>query len=206
MLVLLVPLSLACQEHYPTGSNVTIIDVIEFAGENAVCDIFIYNNETLNQSGTMLRSGLQYRHNAGLLTRGVYTASINCTQNATNYYIGECKFKVQEEDNMIIAALIIIPILFSFALLWIGKELDPETHSALRIFLFLLSIIPFFVSFHFGLISTVEFYDFPELQNLIGSTTYYIGMTLFIMITYFLIFIFYTIMNRIKDEKERRYE
>lgn len=205
-LLVFIPLSMACQEQYETGKNVTIIDVIESNGGNATCDIQIYNQTGIMDSGTMLQTGLQYRYVISDITRGSYSASINCTKNVTNYYIGECKFKVKEEDNMIIAVLILIPILLSGVLLWGASMLDAEVHKSLRTFLFIFSIIPFFASLHFGLISVVKFYDFPELQNLIGTSTYWIGAILAVILFYFLIYIFYTMVTHAKEQRDTRYD
>jgi hypothetical protein len=105
----------------------------------------------------------------------------------------------------IVAAIILIPLIFSFILLFGAGSMSDE-HTVLKISLFLLSIIPFFVSAHFSVLSLIEYYDFPELQTVIGSTVYWIGMVLFVIFIYFLIYILYIAIHQAAQNKKAKLE
>lgn len=110
-----------------------------------------------------------------------------------------------EGDNMIVAIIILIPILLGLFMLFGSFSLS-EVHNPLKIFLFLLSFVPFFASMHFGMLAIVKFYDWPELQNLIGSTTYWVGAMFGIIIIYFVIYLFWLGTNVTAQKKKERLE
>lgn len=111
---------------------------------------------------------------------------------------------VVEEESMIVAILILLPLLLSFLFIIGAAITDPEEHPVLKLFLFLISIIPFFISMHIGIISVAKFYDFPELQNLIGNTVYWIGLIFFVIIIYFLIYIITKMFQAIAKRKSEQ--
>ena len=106
---------------------------------------------------------------------------------------------------MILAAIILLPMILAIMMLIASATLDGEEHPALKVALFLLSIIPFFASMHFGMLSVVKFYDFPELQNAIGDTTYWVGIMFFILITYFIIYLFYKAVHSAAQKREEQH-
>lgn len=204
-LFVIAPLSaLACKPLYTPGEDVIISDVIEPSGIGATCNLSLYKGLTFNQSGVMNVSGLAYNYNASNLDIGTYSASIVCLQG-TDTYLGECKFKVGEDSTMLLAVMVLVPMLLGFFFLFFAKSLG-EAHSILRIFLSLLSIPSFFVSLHFGLLSIVKLYDFPELQNAIGSTTYWVGLVFAAIIAYFFIYSIYVMVKSAAQAKQEKLE
>jgi Ca2+/Na+ antiporter len=107
---------------------------------------------------------------------------------------------------MVIAAIILLPLLLGIMFLVSGFLLNSDEHKVMRIFLFLLSIPSFLTSLHFGLISIVKFYDFPELQDAVGSTTYWVGLVFFAIISYFIIYLFHWIVNVAAQRKKEKLE
>ena len=65
---------------------------------------------------------------------------------------------VTNEDITPIIAIILLPMLLSFIFLIGAATLNPERHSVMKIGLFLLSIVPFFVSSYFAGLVIVEYY------------------------------------------------
>jgi len=148
-----------------------------------------------------------FAHNLTNLSIGhCYTLELICEDDDTweTQWATLCETRA-EGENMIIGAIILIPLLLSIIFI-IGSAVLGEEHAALKIGLFLLSIPPFFASLHFGLISVIKFYGFTELQDLIGTTTYWIGMIFFILLAYFMIYLFYKATHVAAQKKKERLE
>jgi len=135
---------------------------------------------------------------------------LNFTEDEGDYLVRLCdgavrEVRVTQEDDgkMILGALILIPMFLAFFLLIGGISLDKE-HAPLKIFLFLLGIIFFWTSLHFGMVSVVQFYNFPILENLIGSTTWWTGMIFFIILSYFCIYIIYKAFRAAAQDKKSK--
>lgn len=196
---------MGCKDVYDVNEDVILSDVIEVSGRDSNCTITLFNSTSLLYfESPMVMDDLLYTFNFSKLPKGIYTSAITCNYTITQY-MGECKFEVDYiRSKMIIAAIILLPMLLSILFIIGAATLDNETHKALKIFLFLLSIIPFFASMHLGLVSTVKFYDFPELQDTIGSTVYWVGIMFGVIVTYFLIYIFYTAIHAAALRKKER--
>jgi hypothetical protein len=128
---------------------------------------------------------------------------IRCNNGTTWTYTQVVTDDGGAEKKMILAVLILLPLLMGFLLLFAGVNLS-EDHSVLKIFLFLLSMVLFWVSMHFGAITVVEYYNFPAMQNLIGSTTYYTGMTFFVIVSYFAIYSFIKLVNTAAQKRREK--
>jgi len=195
ILILMIPIVSAldmCEDSILINSNCTML--------TPALNCSITNYEILNLSGTVLVS-----ENLTLLLNDIYQFNISLSKG--DYIARLCdgttrEFRIEEEDNeMIIAIIIMLPMILSLFLLIGAATLDQQHHKTLKIFLFLLSPIPFFVSMHIGMISVIKFYDFPELQNLMGSTTYWFGWMFFVIVTYFIIYLFYMIIHHMSQRK-----
>lgn len=207
--VLLIPVVYGsiCVDPIPINTNCTLINP---SADN--CTIFT----VLNLTGSIITNGT---------TENLYgnITYFNWTLGEGNYIVTFCnstlkEIRVTQEDTnkMIIAVLILIPILFGFMLLYSAKllgeippffddDLENHTdHGILKMFLVLASPITFWVSLHFGIISIVKFYDFNEIQNLIGDTTYWTAWFFFILLSYFSIYIIYRIYKRLGDLKLKK--
>lgn len=201
MLMLLTTTIYAWKDSFTLGEEMIIEDTIETYGDGAWCNITIYQNNTLIETAYMNRTNLAYSHNITNLNLTVdyYVCNIECNlSNST--FIGECDFVIETGDKMILAALIIAPLILGLMFLlgsfFLGKE-----HNVLKIALFLLSPITFWISLHFGMIALVEMYNMPELENLIGKTTYLTGTIFFVLLAYFLLYAFYK-MTHIAAQKK----
>ena len=106
---------------------------------------------------------------------------------------------------MIIAAIILIPAIFGLFMI-IGAFSLSERHAPLRIGMLLLSVVSIWTALHFGLVSIIKFYNFPELVNLIGSTTRWTGIIFFILLAYFLFYAFKTAIDYAAQKKQENLE
>jgi len=197
-MVLIIPIVFGldmCEDSILINTNCTML--------TPALNCTIINYEIINLSGDVLVA-----ENLTLLKNDIY--QFNITLGEGEYIARLCdgstrEFKIEEEeDKMIIAIIILLPMILSIMFLIGAAILDQKEHKTLKIFLFLLSPLPFFVSMNIAIMSVVKFYDFPELQNLIGSTTYWFGWVFFVIIVYFIIYLFYTVVNHISQKKQER--
>ena len=162
-----------------------------------------YTYEIFNTSGYEVNNG-----SLSIVSDDIYY--LNFTEGSGDYIVKLCdgstreiRVKSEDENKMIIAAIIILPLLFGLILLLSSAFLS-DKHPALKISLFLLSIVTFWVSLHFGLLGVVKFYDFPELENLIGTTTYWSAFVFFVIMSYFAIYLIYLIFIGLSKRKREQ--
>ena len=106
-----------------------------------------------------------------------------------------------EGNGSFLWAVILIPLIFGLFML-IGAATMGDEHSILRVALFLFSVPMIWVSLHWALIGIIRFYGFLELENAIGSTTYWMGWFFFVLISYFLIYFVWKAFNAMAQNKD----
>jgi len=103
-----------------------------------------------------------------------------------------------------LGAIVLLPVMFGVFCI-IGAVSLSQEHSPLKIALFLLSVVQFFNAFLYGSIIVNDINpEFIELQTLLATTTNWIGWIFAVLIFYFLIYAFYTMIRRIAQQKEER--
>ncbi len=137
---------------------------------------------------------------------GTYAYEIHCNTSLVGGFVAGLVTATETgepyTDNLILMAiLILLPLIFIFILLF-GTVFMSDEHTVLKIIVWLLTPVFFFLSFHLGLISVAKFYYFPSLQNLIGTSTYWIGIVSSVFITYFIIYLFYKLTKQAAQEDE----
>jgi len=187
-----------CQSTVGISSNCTMLT------PTLTCSA--YNYTITNLTGSQVMNG-----SLAVLTGSIY--QFNFTEGEGDYIVQLCdgttrevSVEVEESSMMILAVIILLPMLLSLIML-VGAATMGENHAALRIGLFLLSIIPFFSAMHFGVLSLVEFLPaFTELQEAIGSTVYWVGIIFFVIVSYFIIYMIYALFNNLAEKKKERLE
>jgi hypothetical protein len=191
-----------CEDLQAINQNCTMI-----TPQVTQCSIFNYTiyNTTNASASKIVEQNLLSELNASIYF-------LNFTQPEGSYIVSLCdgttrEIKVTERDsgNMIIAVLVMLPILFAFILLIAALSMG-DTHAILKTFLFLLSFVMFWVSLHFGLTALIKFYNFPEMQELIGTTVEWTSWILFAIISYFFIYMIYLIFKNIAEKKKEKLE
>ena len=199
MFFILIPIAWAlpmCEDKLEINTNCTMVTPTISCGT--------YNYSIINtSSGSSVTDG-----DLTLLNGNIYY--FNFTEGEGDYLVILCddttrevRVTQEDENKMILGVLILAPLILG-AFLLIGAATLGEEHNVLRIFLFLLSPITFFVSLHFAAVGLAQFYNVPELLELIGSTTYWAGMVFFAIVTYFIIYWFYKITHMMAEKKEER--
>ena len=101
------------------------------------------------------------------------------------------------------AMIALIPLIFGLFMI-IGAATLGKDHDVLRIVLFLMSPITIFVSFHFAMIGIVRYYGLYELQEAIGSTTYWMSWWFFVLVAYFIIYGIWKWADTVAQKKNER--
>lgn len=165
-----------------------------------------YNYTIIKSNGTILEEA-----NLTNLQGDVYY--FNFTQGKGDYIVRLCdlttrEIRVKEDDEgkMIIAVTMLIPFIFGLFMMWLAVSLDKETHKALRAFLMLLTFASFYAGINYSIVSVNHFYDFPALENLLGSTTNWTGWVFYSVLAYFLLYLMYIGFSSFMDKKKARHE
>lgn len=104
----------------------------------------------------------------------------------------------------LVSVVIIIPVIFG-AFCLVGASIIDQRHIALRIFLFLLSIVCIWGSLHLGIIGLVEFFPtFTALQDAIGDLVWWNGIIFGVITTYFIIDLFIGLVHAAAQKKSDR--
>lgn len=160
----------------------------------------VYNYSIINTTGDLIRNGSLTN-----LDGDVYY--FNFTETEGDYLVVLCddttrEVMVKEDENMFpIAIIILLPMLLGFIFL-IGSATLGENHSAIKIFLFLLSIVMFFMSMGFGLLTIIHYYNFDDMEDSIGTMMWVTGFIFFIIVSYFLMYAFDRMVRKSAQDKE----
>lgn len=185
-----------CEDQLPVGNNCSMIS----PPINCNTYSIFLKNGTQIENGTMTQIS-------------TYFYQVNFSQGEGDYYVVLCdniqsreiRVTSEGESKMIIAVTILLPIIFGIILLVAGISLG-QHHAPIKYFTFFMAVISFWASMHFAMLGVVKFYNFPELQSLIGSTVYWTGWVFAILLTYFLIYIFYSVIHMAAQRKKERLE
>lgn len=167
----------ACEDFVEINGSCTMIT------PTLACSV--YNYSIINSSGTVVTESTLTN-----LEGDIYY--FNFSQNRGDYVVKLCDGTTREitqgpeGDDMFIGFLILIPMLLGLGLLIATMSMG-KAHDLLKIFLFLLSFLLFFSSMHIGMVSVIKFYEWPEMQEVIGTTVYWTGLILSFLIAYFLL-------------------
>jgi len=198
---------------YTYGENLTIYPRCV----NATSGAFYGVNANLtirNETGIFYQVDTLPTHGPGLFSHNItnlsenhcYALDLGCEDTGSwqNEWATLC-VQDKEVDKMVLAVIILLPMLLAFLLILAAFSLS-EDHWVLKVFMLLLSPIAFFSSLHFGLVSIIKYFDFPEMQELLGSTSYWIGWVLFVLTSYFVLYIIYNIFKAKREKKKDREE
>jgi len=182
--------------------------------DTTVCNLHVYN-ETGNHvyetdmlfdgNGVdfyYIMSGSKFTHT------GEYGYLIHCNSDtesgfiSSNFLIANGSPMGESVTGWLLAALIIAPLLFSLILIGGIALLDPVEHIVLRIITFLFSYIAFFMSLLLGAVSVARYLDFQAMQDNITILLWVTGLMLFVIISYFMIYIFYKSIQAAGQKKD----
>jgi len=169
-----------------------------------------YTYQVINITGEAIENGT-----LSLLYNDIY--SFNFTKPVGDYIVRLCDGTTREisitegDDGVIPAALIILPMLFGLIII-VGAGMIKDEHKELSMFLWLLSLLSFFVSLWFGLLSVVKFYQWNAMQEALGDVSMIFTWVFFAIIIYVILWIIKLVMdyaagkNKKKDSYEDEYD
>ncbi len=173
-------------------------DAVQLQGVQAECNMKLYNNTNylvLKDNLTPSADTYLYVLNKTILNSvGRYDYVINCNSSTESGFVNsyfDLTIDGHDKDTAptaLLAAIVLIPLLFGFLLLFWAHSLDKKEHNGFKIILSLLARVSVLVSLHFALVTIVKVYYFPELQETIGSTTYWMAWFFAIFIMYWLMY------------------
>ena len=200
LLLLMTPIAMAfpmCESTKEINTNCTML--------TPAMNCSVYNYTVINSTGSLMQN-----EHLTLLYDNLYY--LNFTLGKGDYIVKLCddttreiRVKAEDSGKMIIGMTILLPLILTIIFL-VGAATLGQEHSALKIALFLLSIIPFFVAAHFATIGIIEFYEMTELQEAISGTVYWVGLMLFVIISYFMIYAFTIMIHMIAEKKKQRFD
>lgn len=107
--------------------------------------------------------------------------------------------------TMVLAIIILLPLIVGITLLFGAAQMGNK-HAPLKIFMYLLVPVFFWISLNIGMIATVKFFDFPELQEYIGWVTWVTGILFGVLIAYWAIYFIYVAFNAHREKKQEELE
>lgn len=178
------------------------------------CEIHIYNKSDEHIAQALLKMSsnnkdFEYVWNISGLTKGTYPYTVFCNNSVQAGFLSD-SFELNydgedpKEPSVPIAIIILLPMILAFLLIH-GASTMGDEHVVMKIATYLLSPVFFMVSFHMSMLSIIRFYNWQAMEELIGSSTYWIGIGVMgLLITYFLIYLFTKITHQAAQEKEER--
>jgi len=140
----------------------------------------------------------------------LYQFNFTLTNETKDYKLSLCDGTTREihviqggEGNMILAALIIVPMILAIVFAWLNMSLD-EDHAILKVFFLLLAILCFLVSLSIGGIGVTMYYANAQLQEYITTMIWVFGIIFGFILTYFIIYAIWKMTTRLTSEKEKR--
>jgi hypothetical protein len=123
---------------------------------------------------------------------GEYNTIVYCNDGSQNGY-SLFSFMINnygdnEKPSGILAVIILIPLIMAIIFLMGGISLGVE-HTAIKIFLLLLSMLSFFSTMYFAVINLTKFYNFVEMGDAIANSIYIIGFVTLALFCYFIIYL-----------------
>ena len=142
---------------------------------------------------------------------GRYAYNIWCNSSAGQagwlegfYDVSVTGIVEDSSDRVFAGVLAFLPLFFGLILLFAAWSLSGEDHPVIKVFLFLLSFPLFFISLYFGGLAVVKFYDWPELQDAIGSVIFWFSIVWVVIVAYFIIYGIKEAIRQAAEEKDAR--
>jgi hypothetical protein len=183
----------------PTTVNHTVI-----LAPTDVCNITISNSTTVLINNALMSTQNSLKNYSFMPnSTGIYPSMMVCVHGLVTNVKDLTFFANPEEVTDLIGFIIFLPLLFGF-LIVLGTAFLEEEHKILKILSYGLSFPLFFASGHFATISVFRFYAFTELQNALGTLTYWVGIMFFIVLAYFGLYIIYSMINAAAQRKKAK--
>ncbi len=210
-------------EYYPQATLKLHFHIFNSTGSNVngSCNFHFYNNTgnhilenlTLGDSNnqeqyiiidkSLLKVGASYSYLIWCNTNGSVSKESGFLSDG--YYVNYFGDLANPNWDNSLAFIIAIPLIIAFLLMFIAHSLG-EAHNILKIFLMLLSLVFTFVTYNFGVMVLVRFFNMTELQDAIGSNMYWWVMCFIVIIFYFFIYLIIAAFKTARKAKAEKLE
>lgn len=180
------------------------------------CLMHLYNqsdNHIMRQNMTQDKGDYSATINTTVLSyRGHYAYIIDCIRGSQggftsgSFIVNELGVDVSDEPSNLtpLSVIIVLPLILAIIMMIGAATLDGESHAALKIGLFLLSSVPFYISLYWGGLVVINYYNFPLFTEAIADGVFWLGMMFFVIITYFIIYAFYILVKKAAQKENER--
>lgn len=173
----------------------------EVLGAN--CSVQI-RNDTLELKENLMMNEIGegwYNATYNTSTVGKYFCRQNCTKGA-KYVAGTCDFIIGGEQEMLFAAIVLIPLFITIFLIVLAIMI-PKEYWALKVALPIMGAFFIFTAYQYGAMAIAKFYNFTELIDAIGESSYIFGWILWVLIAIILIGVVYYIFMLFDKKKHK---
>lgn len=102
--------------------------------------------------------------------------------------------------------LAFLPFLFGFLVIIGARLFDPVEHYVLQVGAYLLGLVSSFAGLWWAVLTVIKFSEWPEMQEAAAFWAWTSGVMIAVIAFYWMIYIFYKIVETIRQKKERRLE
>ncbi len=185
-----------CSAHFYSTQNNHLLDLASLPDATHDWDEYFVINRTLTtENGT-------HPYNVWCWEMDDQANLISYAYVSAAFYITDDSEEKQLNGSGLLAIIILIPIILAIFMI-IGSATLGQDHNVLKIFLYLLSVPMLWISLHFGMIGLVKYYGLVELQESIGTFTYWTAWLFFVFVTYFIFYWIYKITNYMANKKDK---
>ena len=196
--------------HVYNSSGVRINDSL------LTCNMHLYNqsdNHLFRKNMTQDKGDYSTTINTSVLSyRGHYAYIIECIRGGQggfvsgSFVVNELGLDVSDEPSSLapLSIIILLPLILAIIMMIGAATLDGESHAAIKIGLFLMSSIPFYISLYWGGLVVIKYYNFSLLTDAIANGVFWLGLMFVVIITYFIIYAFYLLVKQAAQKKEEK--
>lgn len=182
----------------------------------ASCYLHLYN-QSLNHVAESIATAPEHTFDYELAVsatnfskEGYYPYVVQCNTSSQGGFLAgyiEATFNgnPKSENPTLLFAFILLPLIFGGLLLYGAMQMGDE-HTAIKLTTWLLIPVFFFTSFHFTMLSVAAYYPISAFSDIIGSTTYWIGIVSGVLLTYFIIYFIYIMIKSAAEAKANKLE
>jgi len=185
---------------------------------STTCLIHIYNrtgNHLIEENLAFDGNGIDFfiEVSNDVLDAGDFSYLVQCG-NDIEYGFLSTSFIVARSNPSVsqlpLITIILLPLLFGFLLLIGVNGLDKEKdfgekkdHVVIKIFMLILSFLSIILSYHLATIVMIEYYPtFTSIQDALGFQTFWITISVVMILTYFIIYSIYKMFKTAAQDKE----
>lgn len=186
------------------------------SGNATTCRVSVYNaSGDVEEEAALANDSYYYSatlNGSEVNERAQHTYSVWCANGVVGGYV-QGYFLMTESgqsltainnDFLPVGIASLLPALLAMFLLIGAITLNPEDHGALKIALFLFSMPIFYISVWYSSVAVARYYAVPELLDAIGDGTFYIGIGVFVLILYFILYFIYKAFLYTAGKKDER--